>query len=614
MSDIDQEIVDEIVEGIKNSKVAFLVGAGISAQRESYVPLWWELVHEILDHIAGSDRREEVEYVMSQNKLLLNEVIFKIISEVLGINETASLLKCAIDTDSFNLIHIQTTYLSVKYGAGIITTNFDELLEKARNSLELNKLLYSNEQLDVIKVHGTVSNFNLARFTIDNVFKPLPDEISDKVKHNFKGKLLVVMGYRGADTFDLMPLLANKQSRPEKIIWFTRNKNEVEVKNTFESFISSDVLLEGSIDEYLGEICKRLKVWKDLDVFYKSQLTNRSYNTSNKWWKNNISSFFKQLSSEKAELLLFLWARVLEHVKAYNINKNKTSYSVLNAYTSYLEGNRYLFVNYNHLYSKAHLLYAKRIAGMDISDSFPDVISQIESSLLKEYDSSYSNQLQKLLGWAYHQYAISLQNTNLNYFQAKLMLLKACTIRSKLNDPEYVFSLFQLFMNAYHASKINNWEIDDLAPTGWRKWMIHEMEARSKTLKDSYKYDLYCTNLNNLGFLYQYLDHEMNKKDVQNRKHLRSAIKKYKEAIEIRTYLCDSRLVAQSKVRISQSYLSLIKDCPNHELNKYYCYKICDYIKDIEAIYMRIPQEKFRYDELEQLKKELKAKMASINI
>jgi hypothetical protein len=305
--------------------------------------------------------------------------------------------------------------------------------------------------------------------------------------------------------------------------------------------------------------------------------------------------------------LLFLWARILEHIKAYNINENESekNYAVLNAYEFCVESNKDLAINYNFLYSKAHLLYAKRIAGIDVSHSFPEVISQIEASLLKENDCSCSNQLQRLLGWTYHQYAISLQNANKNYFQAKLMLEIACTIRSKLNEPEYVFSLFQLFMNAYHASKINNWEIDVLAPIGWRKWMIHEMEAYSKILKESYRYDLYSTNLHNLGFLYQYLDSEINKGSIQNNEYLLFAIERYKEALRIRTYLCDNRLVAQSIVRISQSYLLLRKSCEDNELDENYCSEICNYIKEVESIYKRIPQENFRYEDLEQLKKEI---------
>lgn len=83
------------------------------------------------------------------------------------------------------------------------------------------------------------------------------------------------------------------------------------------------------------------------------------------------------------------------------------------------------------------------------------------------------------------------------------------------------------------------------------------------------------------------------------------AIERYKEALRIRTYLCDNRLVAQSIVRISQSYLLLRKNCEDNKLNENYYSDICNYIKEVESIYKKIPQENFRYEDLEQLKKEI---------
>ena len=68
-------------------------------------------------------------------------------------------------------------------------------------------------------------------------------------------------------------------------------------------------------------------------------------------------------------------------------------------------------------------------------------------------------------------------------------------------------------------------------------------------------------------------------------------------------HLRDMRLVAQSIVRLSKSYLLLAK-CENHDIKEYYS-EIKDYIENVEIIYKRIPQEDFRYDDLEQLKKEL---------
>ncbi|MDI9394788.1 MAG: hypothetical protein QM426_04945 [Euryarchaeota archaeon] len=604
-------IIDEIVDELEKSRVTFLVGAGISALRTSHVPAWGELVSEILTHIAGLEKKDEINYVLSYNELLFNEVIFKIISEVLGVDDTVSLLKCSIDNDNFNLIHAQLAYFSAYHGAEIITPNFDELLEKSHKFLKLEK------PLNITKVHGTVSNLYLARFTVDNIFKPLNDEISEKVKSNLKGKLLVVMGYRGADTFDLMPLLTSEDYCPDKIIWFTRNKEKAEIKNNNDLFKRNIVLVEGVFDNYLEKLfnivirrdTSKLNISPD---WWKVSITQNTskLNISPDWWKVNIAQFFNKLSPEKLSLQPFLWARILEHVKGYNIygddSKDKNNYAVLNAFTSYIEKNDDLPVNYIYLYSKAHLLYTKRIAGIDVSNNdFSELINNIETQL-KEYNSY---ELQSLLGWVYHQYAVSLQSNDSNdsndgnYFQARLMLLKACEIRTKLNDPEYVFSLFQLFMNAYNASKKNNWEVDELVPIGWRKWMIHEMERYSKIFTENYKYELNSTNLHNLGCLYQYLAFEKHTKSEMEEKYLSLATKYYKEALKVRMHLCDKRLVAQSKIRICQSYFLLVKRA-NHDISEYYS-EIEEHIKDIEAIYKRIPQEDFRYNDLKELKQEL---------
>jgi len=69
-------VVARINKELRASNVTFLVGAGISADRSSHVPLWRELVETILTGIAGARAQEEVTYVMEHNKLLFNEVIF----------------------------------------------------------------------------------------------------------------------------------------------------------------------------------------------------------------------------------------------------------------------------------------------------------------------------------------------------------------------------------------------------------------------------------------------------------------------------------------------------------------------------------------------------------
>jgi len=315
--------------------------------------------------------------------------------------------------------------------------------------------------------------------------------------------------------------------------------------------------------------------------------------------KNEHRELKSELKNGFDEVKKILDSGFKEYLETYNKSEND-KFVKLNALTSYDEVNEDLPINHKSLYAEANSLYLKRISGINEINDFSELIAKIEALLSKEHNQY---ELQRLLSWAYHQYAISLQNTNNNYFQAKLMLLNACTIRSKLNDPEYVLSLFQLFMNAYQASNKHNWEIDDLAPNGWRKWMVHEMEGHSEILVKIYRYDLYSTNLHNLGFLYQFLA-EKSIESKTDEGYLNSAIKCYKEALRIRMERRDMRLVSQTTVRISKTYLLLIK-CINNKISEEYYSEIHNYINYVKQFYERFPQEDFRYNDLVQLKEEL---------
>jgi hypothetical protein len=315
--------------------------------------------------------------------------------------------------------------------------------------------------------------------------------------------------------------------------------------------------------------------------------------------KNGHLELKSELKNGFDEVKKILDTGFKEYLEAYNKSEND-KYMRLNALASYDEVNEELPINHKSLFAEANSLYLKRISGENVINDFSELITKIEISLSKEHNPY---ELQKLLSWAYHQYAISLQNTSNNYFQAKLMLLNACTIRSKLNDPEYVISLFQLFMNAYQASNKHNWEIDDLAPNGWRHWMVNEMEGHSKILEKIYRYDLYSTNLHNLGFLYQFLA-EKSVEGKIDEGYLSSAIKCYKEALRIRMERRDMRLVSQTTVRISKTYLLLIK-CINNKMGEEHYSEIQNYINYVKQFYERFPQEEFRYSDLVQLKEEL---------
>lgn len=584
MCAVDPEVVARINKELHESNVAFLVGAGISANRSSHVPLWRELVEAILTSIAGAGAEEEVTYVMHHNKLLFNEVIFKLFSEVFGIDLTVDLLSRCFNTTNWSTIHYQLAYLSAEYGVPIITPNFDELIEEAYRAS------HSEKSLTIVKVHGTASDLNNARFTVENIFEPLKEEIADRVKNAIHGRLLVVMGYRGADNFDIMPLLSDKASPVGEIIWFVRDQNRIEVKESEHLRQKQVKFVKGNIDDYLSEICGALPV----------PVVTSSVNPH--WWKNNISDFFDRLSLEKKVLLPFLWARILEHVKAYNFRADKKESAVIDAYTSYIEQTPSRGLTY--YYARAHLLYAQRIIGIDVSGEFAKLTSDLRAEIIENPQLRKSLRLQRLLGWIYHQFGVSLQSKR-RFYQAKLMLSRACIVRSTINDPEYVFSLFQLFMIAYQAKKELSCKIDDLAPVGWRTWMPSELKTYSDTFYQLHKPDLYSTNQHNLGFLYHYLGLETDSQNSRTHELLTRALENYNEAFDIREHLRDDRLIAQSCVRIAQCHVQLMKCTDDAGLREVCVAKTNEMIRRASSIYQEIPQEAFRLQDLQQLQEEM---------
>ncbi len=584
MCEVKPDIVTKINEGLHTSSVTFLVGAGISAVRSSHVPLWRNLVETILTNIAGAGKEKEVEYVMNHNKLLFNEVIFKMFSEVFGIDLTAELLFQCFNTENWSAIHCQLAYLSVTHNAPIITPNFDELIEGAH------KALNSGKQLNIIKVHGTASDLKNARFTVESVFEPLEEKIADRVKIAIHGRLLVVMGYRGADNFDLMPLLANEEFPVGEIIWFSRNPDSAEAtENEYLRKMQVEPI-GGDIDDYLSQICGALPV------------RTATSSISPHWWRDNIANFFSHLPQEKKVLLPFLWARILEHVKAYNLRADTGRSAVIDAYTTYIEQTASRDLTY--YYAQAHLLYAQRIIGIDVSSEFANLVSDLGAEIIERPQFRKSLRLQRLLGWIYHQFGISLQNAQ-RFYQAKLMLSRACVVRSTINDPEYVFSLFQLFMNAHQAKKELHCKIDDLAPAGWRTWMPPELETYSDTFSQLHKPDLCSTNQHNLGFLYHYSGLETDSQNSRKCELFTKALEIYNEAFHIRKHLCDDRLIAQSCVRIAQCCIQLMKCTNDAKLREKCVEKINEMIQEASSIYQRIPQEAFRLQDLRKLEEEM---------
>jgi len=612
------EISDHLIKG----KIVFLVGAGISVNRQSWLPLWTELIEEILTAVAGENNKEDVRHVMQYRGQLLNEAILQIMCETIGKGKTSELLDKCLNTEQFSSTHQFFAWGIHNFDCIVLTPNYDELIEHALlSNIKKFKDRSDYKKIDnVIKLHGTISRINEARFYIDSVFVPIEKMIADRVIESLDKRMLVVIGYRGADEFDVIPLIFEK-CKPEKILWISRINSDKDssidssveqlLKKSGASHISTDV------DELLEKIYQKtisasyqFENECRLSVSPKIPTEKRGKNEKD-WWKVNFEIWKQGMWEENPSGVKLLWARILEHVRVYDDGKRNNL--VKNAYEQFLESqpnSPILEVD-----TKAHIAYSLRTTNVYDFPKFQKVIEEIEIELNRETRIAPRKKLNEIYAWTIHEYGIALQNSK-KYFQANLLFEKAATIRILNGDPQLAYTIFQQFMNGY-VGKVITGNVDTFAPRGWRNWLLNELEEYSKAFNESNQVYHYSTTQHNMGFIYQYLAGESleNKKYQEADRLFSSAIERYNEGFRIRNKIQDPRRISQSIVRIAECKLGKAKILLIFNQKKEAAAVADDCINlavQVKKIYSRIPQESLRIKDVENIVSEANVIMQQV--
>ena len=95
----NEQLTSEVARSLRDGQIAFIVGAGISAERQSWIPLWKDMVYSLLEIIAGEEGWAEVRYVEPFMGLLFNEVILHQMTQIIGPDKTADSIKSCMDTN-----------------------------------------------------------------------------------------------------------------------------------------------------------------------------------------------------------------------------------------------------------------------------------------------------------------------------------------------------------------------------------------------------------------------------------------------------------------------------------------------------------------------------------
>lgn len=608
--------VQELGRALRNQEIAFLVGAGISAERQSWLPTWRELTESMLFAVAGESGRQAVPLVTRHLDRLLTEVIFQLMIPEIGQEIAFEPLRRTMSSKNYSAIHKFLAWCVIYHDAIVLTTNYDTLIESAaREGLGFRnfKPYVHPEEYEkwdgssgaLMKLHGTVDDLDSARFAINQVFRGLDPAMERVFRKVLESRILIVVGYRGADEFDINPILFDSERRARRIIWMVHKGSRPEpwVQTYLRS--AGEAWLEVDPDTFLNalylEVSSKGRQQRDKELEEWRIIKPKPHQED--WWKPLLIEWGKRLHKDHPGGAAFLWARILEYLYFYG-----------EAARAYERARQLLRGDAKEFEAQFRQAWMSRQASQSDAETehalqdLQDVAETLKTQLKGSLSSVDRMRLQSLLGAAMHQIGIALQGLK-RFEEAKAVLEKAEQIRKESGDWALPYTVFQQFINARQASHIEHRKVDDLAPNGWRQWLSGYLaEAASQYRKEGFVAD-YATTVHNRGFVHQFLGEELEKQGRYDdaEREFQKAWTLYLDVWNYRHRLYDQRCVAQSEVRLAECELGLARIAiqkDNRFLGRSMAQRAFERATKVRELYARIPQQEFRIRDVERIEEE----------
>lgn len=614
--------LNELTEALLGKRLAFLVGAGISMGRQSQLPGWESLVFALMEGIAGPQWAQDEKYVRDHAGLLLNEVLLQHMKETLGLEDTANALVRALGTEKYSRVHRFLAWAIAQCEAQVLTSNMDKLIEEAARPMPRNSLPERLFQ----KLHGTISDPTTLRFTVEAICCPLAARVTEQVKPELQKRVLIVAGYRGADEFDILPLIFS-DAVPEALIWLVHpgagsieGKLDPLVRERMKGISTrpgdrlSGYFFQDA-DQLFEELYRRAasRAPKKKDSELESPWSTAPVGNRDGWWKAGIQEWARQVWERDELHVHLLWARILDYLRAYKLGSRRPT---AKAYDRYLELARKKKDGIDGeiavLSAESRLAYIKRTTGdLDVHE-FTTLIGRFEKlmrqadSIASASDEHSAGELRGLYAWVLHQFGTALQGSG-DHFGANLVLQEAARLRTIFQNDQAAYSLFQMFMNSWQGASQKRCFVDDFAPPGWRHWLADYLHQVAERFHKSHALLPYAETLHNVAFVYQAL--ALEQETAGALEHARSlfqlAARYYSDAKTIRERLRDPRLRAQSDVRLAQCHLGQARiACRKREGTEAIEILILQAEtlgKDVQTLYESMPQETFRTKDVDDI-------------
>jgi tetratricopeptide (TPR) repeat protein/NAD-dependent SIR2 family protein deacetylase len=334
-----EEALEDITTIITESKLALVLGSGISKSNPSNIPGVGQIKEKIMKDIVPYEKGK---HIVTWEEIHENYQFEQFLSTVFRNMPTKDYLANIYKVGSPNKTHKLVSYLALN-GAitEIFTTNFDTKIEEAAIQLDSSKsifhLMYNEthfstdtgekNKVPLIKIHGCADHPDSIRTTLELVSSRTRSENRSEIIYHFfkeKEQVILCLGYGFSDYFDIDPVL--KQIKKGNKIIHIDHKTGLEKP----SFLKHTENLKGkeyppSIGEYDGyrividtnylielienELCIKIKTKKesylDIKMDWQREITEWSKLTS-RGVKSGVAGmvFHEIRNDKKAELLL----------------------------------------------------------------------------------------------------------------------------------------------------------------------------------------------------------------------------------------------------------------------------------------------------------------------
>jgi hypothetical protein len=244
----------------RSGKWCFLVGSGISLPAgipsvSTFLPtffmhLWPAAQARLCEFAAmgphGTVDRARLISRLNAGQYLRFEGVMAAVSRHVSAADYTQLLQCFDHSTPARAHRLLATLLDRDEGHTVFTTNFDTLIERARQPskacVAVNEAEYQSTETGLFKLHGTVGRWNATAQTVDPAHseeRPAAsiDEVG-QIRHSHSkrkrflqvlanSEIVVVAGYSAGDVFDITAWL--KESRPQKLLWIDHAATSVHV-------------------------------------------------------------------------------------------------------------------------------------------------------------------------------------------------------------------------------------------------------------------------------------------------------------------------------------------------------------------------------------------------